>query len=168
MNTKHKTLLVCAISSKSWQAFGDGGISLDRGGHPLCFPPSSFCWRRKREKSLFGCRTYPSFSHLQQQKQQQTRTAMIMRPASTDTVMIKIWKLTGSTDRGNSDENTHLQLRGGYRGYTEDSEALRESLRGESEIGGGGFLQQCWTQNAGLGGKGYSLKLSPSRTRVCR
>lgn len=36
---------------------------------------------------------YPIFSHLQQQKQQ-TRIAMMMIPASTDTVMINIWKLT--------------------------------------------------------------------------
>lgn len=74
--------------------------------------------------------------------------------------MIRIWKLTGGTDRGESDENTHLQPYGGYTGYTEDSEAVRESLRGESEIGGGGFLK-----HVGVEGKGYSLRLSPSSSK---
>lgn len=63
MNTKHKTLLVCAISCKSWQAFGDGGISLDRrgrgwGGHPLCFPPPLFA---ERGKELVWVQNLPAF-----------------------------------------------------------------------------------------------------------
>lgn len=76
------------------QAFGDSGISLvSQNKRPLCAPlPRSTSSKPLPEFHV--TRAHPILSHLQQQHKQQTTTEMMMMPANTDMVMIRIWKLT--------------------------------------------------------------------------
>lgn len=100
-------------SYKFWQALGDSGISLaSHKNSPLCSPLVLLlpCWSRFHSKhSMWLDVAYPTFSHLQQQRQQ-TKAPIMMTPATTDTVMIKIWKLTGNhKERGNAEIQLMLQ-----------------------------------------------------------
>lgn len=74
------------------------------------------------EKHFCGSRSYPIFSHLQQQ-QQQTRMPMMRTPASTDMVMIKIWKFTGSK------ENEKRTTKHTTSIWTLNANAFNESIR---------------------------------------